>query len=85
MREYTRNLRNGIDDPFAVEYPLVENAVLTVRGLAEGGYSIGIWDPQTGTILETRDVQTDAGTVIVELPPFSMDLALKVKPAANGG
>lgn len=81
MREYTRNLRNGIDDPFAVEYPTVENVVVTVSGLAEGAYTVEIWDPQTGTILETRDAQTDDGTVNVELPPFNMDLAMKVKPA----
>lgn len=81
MREYTRNLRNGINDPFAVEYPLVENAILTVGGLTLGAYSIEIWDPQTGTIIETRDAQADDGTLIVELPPFSTDLAFKIKPA----
>jgi hypothetical protein len=80
MRQYERNLRNGVENPLAIEYPTNENVVLTVTALVPGAYTVEIWDAQTGTVLETQDVQTADGTFTVALPPFERDLALKIKP-----
>jgi hypothetical protein len=80
-REYRLNLRNHAADPYDIEYPAVEDAQLTVTGLTPDAYSVDLWDPQTGTILETWVDLAHDGTVTVALPSFNMDLALKVKAA----
>ncbi len=55
---------------------------LPVKAPAPGDYSLEIWDVAKGTIAERRSLTVAAGTstLTIPLPPFTLDLALKLKP-----
>ncbi len=60
------------------EYPLLEGQALTFDGLADGAYTVEMWDTFEGTLTETTEVTVEGGAFTLELPPFDRDVAIKV-------
>ncbi len=52
---------------------------LTVTNLADGDYLIRTFDPQSATWREDEVATAQNGTLRIELPSFSMDIALKLE------
>ena len=52
---------------------------LTVGWLKGGTYQIEWWDTLTGDIIASEVVRT-GGTIILDVPPFRDDIAVKIKP-----
>ncbi|MDX9978537.1 MAG: hypothetical protein RBU25_00690, partial [Lentisphaeria bacterium] len=54
-----------------------------VPGLAPGAYTLELWDVGKGSVAEQRSltIAEGSGTITIPLPPFTLDLALKIKPA----
>ncbi|MBK8023930.1 MAG: discoidin domain-containing protein [Chloroflexi bacterium] len=77
--EYLDNLRARVEDPFAIEFPEVSGAVLTVSALAPGSYTVELWDTLTGEVAETLSVESVDGSVQIPLPAFTRDWAIKIK------
>lgn len=59
---------------------------LPVQGLAPGAYTLEIWDVAKGVVAEQRPltIAEGSGTITIPLPPFTLDLALKIKPSEAG-
>jgi len=55
---------------------------LPIKAPAPGNYTLEIWDVAKGVIAERRSLTVAAGTdtITIPLPPFTLDLALKLKP-----
>ncbi|HEX6972142.1 MAG TPA: hypothetical protein VF234_07970, partial [Limnochordia bacterium] len=62
---------------------LIEGAEVIVPDVPPGGYAVEIWDSWAGRPLETRTLRATAEGLVVPLPPFRRDLALKIAPAAS--
>ncbi|MBN1916872.1 MAG: DUF5060 domain-containing protein [Verrucomicrobia bacterium] len=56
-----------------------QGARATITGLDDGTYDVEIWDCYTGLIISAPEVESDNGAIIVELPTFSQDIALKFR------
>jgi len=76
---YLANLRNKVEDPFDIEFPLVEPAPLLLSTMQAGDYSVAIYDPLSGEILSTQTVSAVEGVLTLTLPAFERDLALKIR------
>jgi hypothetical protein len=67
-----------------IEFPDVEGAVLNVPNLPSGTYNVQFWNTLSGEIV-SEAIATTAdsvdGTLILPLPTFNTDLAIKIKPA----
>ena len=61
-------------------FPPIDANTLTVTALKPGSYTVEVWDTQAGTILSSTPVASSDGTVSIDVPSFSSDLAIKVKP-----
>jgi hypothetical protein len=81
VRQYERNLRDGVENPLEIEFPEVSGAVLTLSGLDDGRYVVEWWDTETGSIVSTSEVTVSGGQTSIDVPAFSKDLALKVRPS----
>lgn len=67
-------------DKLVIPFPDVEAASLTINGLPDGSYTVEVWDTMAGTVMNTSSVDSTGGSLTIELPTFSTDLAVKVKP-----
>ena len=81
-RQYNRNLRNGVDNPEQIEFPVVNGAVLTISGLQSGAYVVEIWDTFDGVIVETLYATVAADVLDISLPAFTIDHAIKIRRGA---
>lgn len=81
LKQYTKNLRDGAEDPLDITYPEVTEAVLTLTGLADDEYTVEWWNTFTGNIDHTATVTVEGGTADVVVPAYTTDWAVKVKPA----
>jgi hypothetical protein len=54
-----------------------------VPGLPPGPYRVGVWDTRLGKELATLSCTGLATGIMVDLPPFTVDCALKIDPAAK--
>jgi len=55
------------------------DATVNIPGLIQGKYVVEVWDTYAGKVVETKEVENTTGIITVKLPPFSKDIALKVK------
>lgn len=51
---------------------------ITVKGLDNGSVVIEYWDTTIGTIISQEESTVSSGILVVTLPPFSGDLAMKI-------
>ena len=58
--------------------PTLTDLTLTVNGLADGAYTVRWYSPQSGEWLAETTAQVEAGMTTLHVPPFAMDLALKL-------
>jgi len=79
QQQYNRNLRNGVDNPAEIAFPVVGGAVLTITGLGPGTYTVEIWDTLDGEIVETSSVTISDGVLAIPLPDFTIDHAIKIR------
>lgn len=83
VRQYEKNISKRISDPTNILYPDVSGITLTLKGLADGLYSVEWWNTTTGEISATEQVTVSGGTADINVPTFSTDLALKVHPVSG--
>jgi hypothetical protein len=60
------------------EPPLLEDVQVTVRGLADGRYSVRWYDPQSGAWLDETTLETRQGSLSLSIPALRSDLAAKI-------
>ena len=57
---------------------VIEGAQLTVKGMRDGEVKIEYWDTYTGAVFSQGRGSVEKGKLIVELPVFSRDIAMKI-------
>ena len=82
LKQYTKNLRDGVENPLDITFPDVEGGVLTLVGMVDGDYTLEWWNTFTGEIDHTITVTVSGGTADVSVPVFSTDWAIKIFPVA---
>ena len=70
----------GTQPNVTIEFPAVENAVLNVPGLQDGTYIVELWNTMTGTVMSIESATATDGTISIDLPSFTTDVAIKIKP-----
>ena len=61
----------------------LEGASATVQGLTPGKYRVEFWDCTTGEITATKEMVSDSGGLAIPLPTLQVDIALRIRPAAE--
>ncbi len=79
---YLKNLGKKVQHPEQVTFPDVQGLKLTVKGLADGNYTIVWWNTVSGETIQTDAATSSAGVLEVEIPTFQTDLALKIHAAS---
>jgi hypothetical protein len=80
IRFYEQNIRDGAENPLDIVFPEVTGTTLTLRGLADGNYTVEWWDTIAGTVSSTEAVTISNGEAVVNVPTFATDWAVKVQP-----
>jgi hypothetical protein len=80
VRQYEKNISKRIENPTDIQYPEVSGAVLTLNGLEDGTYIVEWWNTTTGEIITTEQITAAGMPATLNVPTFSTDLALKVRP-----
>ncbi len=77
-------LRSGVkgSQPTAADltFASIDGAQIAVPGLAPGTYQVEFWDTTAGSVISETTIEAADGTAAIDLPSFSTDLALKIKP-----
>jgi len=60
-------------------HPAISNLITRLENMSNGLYRVEFWETSGGTLTKTRDVEVRAGTLSVTVPPFSRDIAFKVR------
>jgi hypothetical protein len=72
--------RNQIENEVTgIQFPTIENAQLTVSWLMGGEYHIEWWDTVSGKIISQQDINSRGRALVLDVPAFETDLALKIK------
>ncbi|HCU37927.1 MAG TPA: hypothetical protein DGT21_21575 [Armatimonadetes bacterium] len=58
----------------------VKGGTVRLQGPKPGSYTATFYDTLTGAVVGTQDVECEAGGMMVPLPAFGQDIALKVTP-----
>jgi len=58
----------------------IKGAKLHLSGMDKGLYHIEFWDTTAGRPANAEHVESEAGSLMVPVPPFIRDIAFKVKP-----
>ncbi|MHC4540332.1 MAG: hypothetical protein ACYS74_11190, partial [Planctomycetota bacterium] len=58
----------------------IGGATIEIRGLRPGNYRLEWWDTNEGRIIRTEQISTLQGPLRITAPPFSGDIACKIKP-----
>ena len=58
----------------------VASARLEVPELAAGTYHVLWWDTERGAVVDDRDTKLESGSLTVDVPGFSGDIACKILP-----
>lgn len=83
VRQYEKNISKRVSNPTNIQYPEVSGVALTLNGLADGSYTVEWWNTTTGEIIATEQVAVASTPATVNVPTFSTDLALKVRPISG--
>ncbi|MDQ2731513.1 MAG: DUF5060 domain-containing protein, partial [Armatimonadota bacterium] len=70
---------SGQGSPTLTTFAPVTGAKLKLGGLTDGSYHVEFWDTWKGVIIGETTVKATAAQIIVPLPNFKIDLALKIK------
>ncbi|MGI6495941.1 MAG: DUF5060 domain-containing protein [Kiritimatiellia bacterium] len=62
-----------------LEKPL-EEVTMTLPNLPDGIYRVEFWDTAEGKVLQRQDQRSQDNRLVVDVPPFSRDIAFKVRP-----
>jgi hypothetical protein len=54
-------------------------AVVTLAGLENGEWTVEWWDPAAGKPISSAQVKADTGSLRLEVPPFSVDIAARLR------
>jgi uncharacterized repeat protein (TIGR01451 family) len=66
--------------PGELEARTISGATLTIADMVDGRYDVEVWDPYgDGGLLQTLPADAVGGELVVSLPDFTRDLALKVR------
>jgi hypothetical protein len=57
----------------------IDEAFAVLDGLDDGTFNVEIWDCYTGEVRSRAELETRDGKLVVALPPFSRDIALKYR------
>ena len=55
------------------------NLFVQLDGLSNGAYQVEFWGTAEGSLIERQNLTVKDGTVTAKAPPFSRDLAFKLK------
>ncbi len=80
ITQYTKNLRDNVENPLDIAYPEVDGVVLTLAGLTDGEYTVEWWSTFTGEVVQIDTITVIDGTAAIGVPTFSTDWAVKIKP-----
>lgn len=69
----------AMDWPGADKMPSHSGVILTVTGLADGACRVEYWDTMAGGIIFSEGATVEHGAVELALPPFSTDVAFKIR------
>jgi hypothetical protein len=56
------------------------NAIVSLSGVKDGSYLIEVWDTTRGERVQEHEAAAAGGTLKLDLPEFTRDIACKVKP-----
>jgi hypothetical protein len=56
---------------------------LTLADVADGGYTVEWWDPQSGKVTAREPATAAAGRLVLRLPAIHRDLAAKLSRPAQ--
>ena len=62
--------------------PRFSDISIVLTGFDPGKYRVEVWDTYRGTIIKTLEVAAKSGNLVIPLPTFHTDCALKVKRAS---
>jgi hypothetical protein len=54
-------------------------------GMESGTYGVEFWNTFTGTVMSTGEIECDGDTLLMALPAFHLDVAIKVKNEEQAG
>jgi hypothetical protein len=54
-------------------------AVVTISGIENGEWTVEWWDPAAGKPISSGQAMSDAGTLRLEAPPFTVDVAARLR------
>jgi hypothetical protein len=80
-RLIVKNLSDRVPNPNDVSFPEVAGLQLTIKGMSDGQYSLTWWDTHAGKPIKTDNAASNDGALVVEIPTFQTDMALKVQKA----
>jgi hypothetical protein len=80
---YEQALAAGKADSFEFEPPLVKDLMLFLDDVADGGYNVRWFDPQTSKWSNQSAVSAQNGVLSIPMPPFNRDLAAKIVPTVS--
>lgn len=66
-------------EPNRPQAPLINEALVRLEGMDEGKYNVEFWDTYQGTIIESRQIESQNNGLEFKLPPFKKDIACKIK------
>ena len=62
-----------------------EGSSASLNGLEDGSYTVQFWDTDSGTVIETRQLDSAGGIIGFDLPEIERDIACKIKRSIEGG
>ncbi|MEI6787275.1 MAG: DUF5060 domain-containing protein [bacterium] len=60
-------------------HPTISNLVARLDGMSNGLYHVEFWETAGGVLTKSQDTEAKAGSLAIPVPPFSRDIALKVR------
>jgi hypothetical protein len=57
----------------------IKDATVEIQGLEPGDYTVEWWDTYEGKVIKTERVSSPAGSGRISIPPFSQDIACRVR------
>ncbi len=69
----------AFDTPASEVHPTISNLVTRLEGVSNGVYRVEFWDTSKGLLTKYQDVEANKGSLSVTVPPFSKDIAFKIR------
>jgi hypothetical protein len=75
-----KNAKISVHDFEKNQPPEIKNAKISVHDFEPGTYTIQWWNTHEGTIIKKQQVSLKAGPLKIPVPPFTCDIACKIRP-----